>query len=233
MNINVKIKSYNELLKTDKANFILALQLTRLSNSIRSQLRLWRKVIVESENENNMIKIKNRFDITLLLASALYESIKTYKKDIENKMQYCQVSKENESKYLFYKERYDKKEFEKNTFLRLVKTLRDKIIFHFDKDIITNTINQIHFDEEEHLIAFGASRQTKDVFFSIPDDIVLTYLMEEFSSLCPSKKVADFYEIIESQIVDESLKLAEYFDHSITSLLNKHIYWTYEESNNK
>ncbi|MFA6597111.1 MAG: hypothetical protein WCS69_05250 [Ignavibacteriaceae bacterium] len=227
--INVKVKSYSNLLAKNKDAFILALQLTRLSNAIRSQMRIWRKIIIESENEDDIIKFKNRFDITLLLASILYESIKTYKKDIEIKILPCLVHETNRQKYFLYKERFDLKEFENNEFLRLLKTLRDKIVFHFDKGIITRTIDKIDFDEEEHLIAFGTSIQIKDMFFSITDDIVLNYLMDEFSSFFINNKVSAFYNKIENQITDESLKLAEYFDLLIGDLLTDNLFWTEEE----
>lgn len=223
-NIKVKVKNYKDLVNKNEDLFILSIQLARLSNALRTQMRILRKIIIDSENEDKMIMIKNRFDTTLLLAAVLYECIKTYKNEIEKKVPYNLLSEENKQKYQRYKVYYDSKKIDENDFQKLLQTLRDKVIFHFDRNVIKNTIKNINFNEEEYLLASGSTEQIKDFFFNIPDDVVLHYLTEKFPSFYLNKNTTEFFEKIENQIFGESFNLSNYFDSLIGEILKEHLY---------
>ena len=220
--IQIKVTDYENLINNNKDNFILALKLARLSNAIRSQKRMLYKVTVESENDDNVIKFKNRFDIILLLSSVLYESIKTYLFTIEDKIPLDSLSEKSKQKHSEFEKRYPKEKPKGDNFNNFLYTLRNRIVFHFDEKIIEETIAELHFNEDKHFFGYGASRQTKDVFFCISDDIIIHYIEKNFPSFCTVDE-ADFYGNIENKVLSESFAVAEYFDTLIADLLKGYL----------
>jgi hypothetical protein len=197
---------YIEKLKNDD-DFILAIQLSRIVNSLSSNFRSY----INVSNDNHLINVKDRIDLLLIHGAMLYEAIKVFTahgKRLKEFKIWDQISSEFK---VFTQENGNKNSF-KNTVLSKI---RNKIFFHFDHDIISETLKKVDFPDGITFITAKSTKQ-KDIIYSLVDDLILSYLVQLEDS---KEKSSEKYEKVEKTIIDLSDRLCKLIDVTIKELL--------------
>lgn len=192
-------------------DFILAIQLSRIINALRSNFRSHLNV----SNDHHLINVKDRIDLLLIHGAMLYEAIKvvtSYGKRIKELKVWAKISSEFK---FFSKENGDKSSF-RNTVLDKI---RNKIFFHFDYDIISETLKKTHFSDG---ITFITAKSTKeiDVIYSLVDDLILSYLVQLYET---DKASYEKYNEIEKTIINFSDRLCRLIGKIVKELLPEEI----------
>ena len=206
--LTVKIKKgYIDALRHSE-DFIIVIQLSRIVNSLRSNFRSYLNV----SNNDKVIDTKDRIDLLLIHGSMLYEAIHEISK-IGKQLTKMKLDKSDlENINIFKKEIGNKSSFT-NTVL---KRIRNKIFFHFDRDIIADGLKKFDFGESP-TFALGISTKRKDVIYSFVDDLILSDLV----NISTEKEAASVkYDKIENKIIDLSDRLCNVFDNIIKELMH-------------
>lgn len=157
-------------LKTNRS-FKIAIQLSRLSNLIRANQRQYLRI----PNDKDPANMRDRFELILYHGAIVYEAIKTllrYSKDLKNLPTWCQ---ESETVKRLYKEWNNNKSFTN----KYLKTVRNKLLFHYDIAAIERVVSEYRFDSEEIIFAEASSDSKIRLAFMLADQIILHYLMEQ------------------------------------------------------
>ncbi len=196
----------------DDPDFVLAIQLSRIVNSLRSNLRSYLKV----SSDSKLMDTKDRLDLMLIHGSMLYEAIKVFSSHGKRFKKLKLWSEKEEEFKFFNRERGNDKSF---TNVVLSK-IRNKLFFHFDHEVISETLENFEFPNG---ITFLMAQSTKvgDSLYTLADDLTLTYLIN-LQSIEGSNE--EKYKSVENQIIDFSKRLGELFDKIISELLAGKIY---------
>ena len=173
------------------------------------------RTLLGVNNDVKIIATKDRLDLMLIHGAMLFEAIKTfvsYGKHFKSLTTF--KNEENKFKEIF-KLHGDKKSF-KNTILYKI---RNKVFFHFDKDVIPDTLPKI-LSHDGITFLRANSKNNKDIIYSLSDDIVLACITD-----CEIEKGdgAEIYKSIEDNIINISKLLGELIDKIISELLNKKV----------
>ena len=208
--VNYEVKIKEDCIKELKSSedFILAIQLSRIVNALRSNFRSY----INVSNDDRMLDTKDRVDLLLIHGSMLYEAVREFSRMSKWFSQLNYWKKNTEQIKQLQTENNDRDSFT-NTVL---KSIRNKIFFHFDKEVISKTLQNFNL-KGNPTFAVGKSTERKDVLYTLVDDLILTHLVR----LCP-EEVDSFhkYEKIEQKIIRLSDKLCSAFDNITKELLN-------------
>lgn len=205
--LTVKIKDgcIDELKSSE--DFIIAIQLSRIVNSLRSNFRSYLNV----SNNDRLIDTKDRIDLMLIHASMLYEAIHEFSK-IGNRLTKMKLDKSSLEDIGMFKREIGNKSSFTNTAL---KRIRNKIFFHFDRDIIAGGLKKFDFGASP-TFAVGTSKKRKDVIYSFVDDLIVSDLV----NISSEKEASSIeYGKIEKKIIDLSDRLCNVFDNIIRILM--------------
>ncbi|MFZ2448744.1 MAG: hypothetical protein WAW37_20470 [Syntrophobacteraceae bacterium] len=205
--IKLKIKTdCPEALKKDDT-FLDAIQLSRIVNALMSNLRSCYNV----NNNDRLLDAKDRIDLLIAHGALMYEGTREFSKMCcRLKLLPLWCNDTIDSKWLT-KEIGNGDSF-RNTVLKIV---RDKLFFHFDRDIISNTLAYFNFGKEI-IFVMGKSPTRGDTIYSFTDGLILTHLVNILG------KHGDpmlEYEKFENQIIVFSDKLCSLFDNIIHELI--------------
>ena len=162
LRIIIPNKTYRKLIQGPDQVFLSCLQIARTVNALEFAMRCYLRT---GETDRFEAK-KDRIEAILLLAARLSEATKTYKKYrnvICNTAHY--QKKLNEFRELA----------REDDFQRLLRDIRNKVLFHFDPDVLTAVMNQFA-DKDPVMFGGGESETNKDLVYSMPDDFVVTYV---------------------------------------------------------
>ena len=206
----IKKECLNELKNNN--DLLILIQLSRIVNSLRSSLRSYMAV----ENEDIVIKTKDRFDIILIHGSLLYEAIKALSKHANR---FCSlkiwdnISEECKG---FNKQLGDKKSFT-NTILYKI---RNKLFFHFDYSELSDTFQYFDLKEDIRFI-IAKTEKNSDCIYSFADDLVLTYLTILNDT---STQGFEKLEVIQKTIIEMSGRICKLCDKILKELIEEKSY---------
>lgn len=177
-NISCSSISFDKL-RTDE-RFIAILNLARISNAL-----LFCQIPALEVGKKNTPSAGRQLINSFLYASAiLYEglnradSLGKYFKDLDSfKNGFAIILKDEKIKR------------HRNAVLD---TLRNQFVFHFDKDIIPETLKD--FVLPEYIFAISNGLKRKDIYYNLADEIVLDYLLRDIKD--DQEKAKRFKEII-------------------------------------
>lgn len=206
--LTVKIKDacIDELKSSE--DFIIAIQLSRIVNSLSSNLRSYLNV----SNNDKLIATKDRIDLMLIHASMLYEAIREISK-IGKWLTKLKLDKSTSEDIALFKKELGRRTSFTNTAL---KRIRNKMFFHFDRDIIAEGLKKFDFGTSP-TFAIGTSKKRKDVIYSFVDDLILSDLVNITSEIEASSIK---YDKIEKKILDFSDRLCNAFDNIIKLIMH-------------
>jgi len=213
----VKIKKYwiKELKSSE--DFILAVQLSRIVNSLRSNLRSY----INVSNDDELLDLKDRLDLLLIHGAMLYEAIREFSSMSKWLSQFDCWKQNAEQVKALQKENNNRDSFT-NTVL---KSIRNKIFFHFDRQIITEALHKFNLNEEPVFI-LGKSTSRKDMRYTLADDLVLTYLV----NLLPQyEDMFERYKEVKGKIIELSDEVCSVFDNIIGEVLKDKLDFIKEE----
>ena len=205
---HVQLKSDNtQDLKSDE-NFVIAVQLSRVVNALRSN---WRAYIYIS-HDDKLLRTKDRLDLMLCQASMLYEAVREFSRLARHlsSLKYWETHPV-EIKCL-QTENNDQSSFT-NTVL---KNIRRKVYFHFDRDIISDRIS-CHSISNNVDFMIGQSLTRKDVVYTFADDLILSYIVSLLSE--PELEPLEKYVRFEKKVIKLSDQLCSLFDNLIKELM--------------
>jgi len=193
----------------DNINFLNAIRLSRIVNAIRAS----QSFIHRSIKDNTSRGLRDKFEAIQYYGAVLFEGMKTFhsmKKQLEPLEEY----KENISdiNYLF-------KELENdNTFSKkILKRIRNKLVFHFDKDVFLKAISAMDLPSDTFIIIEGDSEKNIDTNAQSVTMLYFNYLISFID-----KDISDIDKLtfIYEQIDMLSKKLLTVIENIIYGLLN-------------
>jgi CRISPR/Cas system-associated endonuclease Cas3-HD len=202
--IQIKKSEVPRLINDGK--FFHAIQLARIVNILRSNLRSYYNVVDSTE-----IELKDRINLLLIHAAFLYEGLKTIKK------KYSQLL--NVNSLIDHKDLIEKLKNEiknKSSFTNSVlKNIRNKVFFHFDEDFISNMLATYN-PNEDVLFAFAIDETIREanVIYPFVDDLIYRYLT---SLINKGENAEQKYDLLLSQISN----LSELFCTIVDDILLK------------
>ena len=204
--VQLKPECFKDLRSSD--DFVVAIQLSRIVNALRANLRA--QICISHESE--LLIAKDKLDLILCQASMLYEGIKEFSKLSGNLHALTYWKAHLEEIHELQTEHNNLVSFT-NTVL---KNVRNMVFFHFDSNIISEMIEDHPFVGDINFMV-GDSKERKDILYSLADDLILSYLV----SLCtePIEDPFEKYAAIEKRIMHLSDLLCSIFDNLIKELL--------------
>ena len=203
----VKPDLAKEIIKDD--DFILAIQLSRIVNGLRSNLR----TILTVSNNSKMIETKDRIDLILIHGSMLHEALKVFMRHNKKFRDMEVYQSEQEAFKEIGWECNDNKSFNR----KILKFIRNKLFFHFDHKVVFETLQKMTFPDGITFLQAN-SKQNKDVIYTLSDDVILAYLTGLDES--KSKDGVEKYQFIENDIIKLSKTLGDLIEKIIKELLN-------------
>jgi len=203
--VTIKKNCIKELRSSE--DFILAIQLSRIVNSLRSNFRSY----INVSNNDDLLDFKDRIDLLLIHGSMLYEAIHKFS-SMSKRLSQLNYWKNNIEQIKELQGENNKKESFTNTVL---KSIRNKIFFHFDNEVISEALGDFVLVDNQ-IFARGRSTKCKDMLYTLVDDLILNHLVQ----LCPEQMdPCKKYEKIEKKIIELSRKLCSIFDNITKELL--------------
>lgn len=155
-------------LKTDQC-FIEAIQLSRILCAIR-----YNKVIYAMLVEKGDMDVYLQLYLVINHGAVLYEGIKTFK-GLEKSLKDLESYKKN------IEQIGDIKKKEESFIDEVLRKIRVKVAFHFDKQVITRElvdfINDCIHENEDMRFVTGNTEQIKDMRFTLVDNLNLRFIV--------------------------------------------------------
>lgn len=175
MNAIVVKNEYLSMIQDDK-NFISSVQLGRILGAIQYNKIIYTK-IMENENANASIQL----NLLLNHAAVLFEGIKEF-----------HSSKSDFEDLNFYKKNLDKiglilseVEDENSFYNKVLKKIRNRIVFHFDRGVIREVLSEFIDDsvrENKDLILIqGETELVKDTAYLLSDNMNINYVLKSIN----------------------------------------------------
>jgi hypothetical protein len=197
-----------------KANpkFILGLNLSRLYNALNANMRHYQRI-----GTDNPADKRDRIERVFYHAAIVSECLTTLKKNYTSLEDLpCWKSDQNQVQYV------KRQILTPDPFAETVlKTIRDKIAYHYDISVISDIIEQYPLHDG---IRFGEveSESGIDLCFPLLDEMAIHYVIKRYA---PEKPEAEVYDSIMESLVDNSNNLLWTLKELITDLIAKHMEW--------
>ncbi len=65
---------------------------------------------------------------------------------------------------------------------KVLKPLRDKTVFHFDRDVATKTINSFNLDLPSYLFVTASGNKAGDIYYNLADEVAINFVLGEPTS---------------------------------------------------
>ncbi|MBV6493864.1 MAG: hypothetical protein LDLANPLL_01888 [Turneriella sp.] len=200
---------------------ILAIQTARLINHLRLTIMAEGKYILEGKNNESLEHKKFATEIFFTRASYLAEIIKNVEdKQIANNYRKYHVPDKAIQSLETELNRYSKGTIYRN----LIFHIRDKIMFHFDRDVITETWSELAELEEVNIYQ-GNSTERSNMFFTIVDTVAINFLIKQAGWAKAGDKNAIWgeavkkYQELRATVAQSSLSLMDSFEIAFNSLI--------------
>ncbi|MFH1935736.1 MAG: hypothetical protein ABIN18_29725 [Pseudomonadota bacterium] len=186
-------------LKTDE-RFLGLLTLARFVNA----LRFCQKAGIDSQSTPGRAGERDRINSFFFISSILYEGfilvekIEKYFKDIDSfKKGFSSLLKDRSVK----------------SFRKLVrKRIRNKFVFHFDKDVAKESLENLELPE--YIFASGIGKSSGEMVFVLAEEIAINYLLQPTQNESDKDLTLRFQEIIE-----DTADIMRRFDESTENLI--------------
>ena len=198
----------------DSIDFITATQLGRIAGSIRYN-NILQALISKDEDVNTSL----HFYLLLNHAALVYEGIKTFKKtkSIFEKQNHYQNNLEKIE--IIINEAQDKESFYNKT----LKIVRDKIAFHFDRDVIVEVLRDVTDDlikeNKEVVFISGKSEIVKDIIYLFADNMNINYVLKSING--KELETPERFKIFCEKLLYLSGLFCEIIDELIPDLINE------------
>jgi hypothetical protein len=208
---------------TDVAQYpaiLAALQLSRLSNSLVTWLRIHLYVQRAQRSVGRLLVFKTRFDITLQHAAVLFEVLKTFVRTCDHLPRFRMKSFD-----LFQIEKW-KRDFDdpENMISTILKPIRNKIAFHFDHELLQKLLSRFQF-KDDSVFAIGKSELRHDAFYPAGDDLILNFIISRMPECIPE---VERYRAFSDRVVEIAGDLSSLIDSIMLSLVRPYGYMTKE-----
>ena len=193
-------------------DFICSIQLARLVNTIRSAQSNYLRI----PDNGKLPNTKDRIEQQYILASILYEALKSFL-DFGGVLKNLKTWKTNSklTKYL-HKEWNGKTSY----FRTVLEPIRNKVMFHFEREAITEAFEKIPIKERIDL-AVSESMLTKDMVFKLVNELILNYIIsKDIQQINDMEK----YEYLLKYITDISEKLINLAEECVLEIWQKYAY---------
>lgn len=204
-------EEYLPSIKNEK-KFINAIQLGRIVGAIRYNIIIHAKIIDDE-------KVNTSLQLYLLLnhGALVYEGIKKFnenKSDFEN-LNYYKGNLDMIGKIL-------NEANEKNSFTNTVlKRIRNKVAFHFDKKVIKKVIEQFVDDSlkenKEVVLISGKSELARDTTYQLADNMNINYVLKLINE--EEKSIREKVEILSKNLFGLSGLFCDILDQLIPDLI--------------
>ena len=155
--------------KNDK-DFLLGLHLLRFASRLRSYQRIYLRI----PDDGLLTNSQDRVNITLLMGATLFEGLqefKTLQDDLRRLPSFCNVVET-------VKKLNRTMSGSKSDLSPVLEVLRNKVMFHFDRDVIAEAVGE--FPEYPELdLVLGATEQNVDVVFPLVEDSLLSFVISK------------------------------------------------------
>jgi len=210
MSMDIRLKSGKWPAKKPEKRHIRILQLFRIVNALRMEHRIVALLhIKDLLPQGDVISSKIRFELFLKQSGFLHEGLKIIKRIVEEE----KISSSSLNKII---EIVTKINNGPNKLGDLIKLVRNKLIFHLDKEVIEKTWASMNLDKETR-IGFGKSNQKVDFFWQITEQMMLRYIGEK----CNRAEDAKLFDELELEIFTLSNELADACNEYAVELLNQ------------
>lgn len=186
-------KEYLPTIK-DEENFIDSIQLGRILGAIQYNKIIHAKIIEDEE-------ISTSIQLYLLLnhAALLYEGIKKFNK-IKSDFESLNYYKENiDNIEIILNEAIDKNSFTN----KVLKKIRNKIAFHFDKKVIKEILAKFVDDslkeKKDVVLISGKTKLVKDTAYLLADNMNINYVLKSINGENLSNE--DKFKILSKKIL--------------------------------
>ncbi len=208
-----KLYSTNNCRYFKDSDFFFGLQQARLFNSFNMSRRTYFRIL----KDDNPINQRDHIECILLHGAIVYECINTLRKKRNRLLKLKSWNSSNLSINFIKKEIENKNSFSET----ILKDIRNKIVFHFDQNILEDIAKDYPFTEGTTLIE-GSSDNDIEYYFPIIDKIVLTFLSKSLDAESSDLKVPS--KIIE-KLIEVSSHLAMTIIELTTDILHTYIKW--------
>lgn len=187
-------------------DFVIAVQLGRVVNSLRSNLRSQLYV-----RNDPLLQAKDRFDLLMIQGGMLYEAIKDFPINGKRLSELQAWGRKKQKIKMLNRQKSDNISF----YYTVLKTIRNKMFFHFDSNVISDAIKSCKF---EKCTSFGVGKSDKkgDFVYTLCDDMLLNCLLSKYD-----EKIAGLekYDMVRKEIIQLSDVLCNVYDNCIKELL--------------
>ena len=147
--------------------FIAAIQFGRIVNAIRSCERITLRIV----DWGRITDTKDRIELLFVLSSYVYEGVKEFFRREQDLKHLKSWSSETSSIEQLRQERDGRG----SQYWQVIHDIRNKVSFHFLKEVIENSIDNLPVKDEMDF-AIGRTPLQRDIIYSLGDDIVLQYV---------------------------------------------------------
>ncbi len=166
--IIMKRDEYLKLKTQDE--FIASIQLARFVNTLRSAQRNYLRI----PDDGKLPNTKDRIEQQYTYSSIVYEIIQALFK-LSGNLKHIVAWTKNTA---IRKELQNEKDNKSSYYNMVLEPIRNKVMFHFEKDAIEQAVDKINLKEEMDL-AISETKLNRDMVFSIVDDLVLNYIISQ------------------------------------------------------
>jgi hypothetical protein len=144
-------------------------QLFRISNSLRSEHRVLAILTTNKFfQENDLVSFQIRYELFLKQSAVLFEALKNIKTIIKE-------GDQNSKSLAALQKAANRFYAAPDNLYKVIKYIRNKIVFHLDPKIVTFMWSEMEFQKEKTL-GIGKSKQKIDFVWSIISDMTLSYI---------------------------------------------------------
>ncbi|HUX11818.1 MAG TPA: hypothetical protein VMW87_02250 [Spirochaetia bacterium] len=114
------------------------LQVLRIDNAIRTPMKLHLKL---RDNPDGVESTKDKIDLMLQMVATYYEGVRTFARNLYPRLNVARyLSPDRQVWFESLRERLNK--LDEDYFLKMAATIRDKIVGHFDHDVILSSVTE-------------------------------------------------------------------------------------------
>jgi len=215
-----------DFFKTEDAEkkLLLVIQLTRLISALRINPRILYYLNdsqLGQEDNEKLPFVKSILDLSINQSAILYEALKHYKEILYCKEKIYDFVTDEKLK-IKISDLYStilNKTFDQ---WNLIKIIRDKISFHFDKDIVLKYLKKIDKEENFRLGEFDQYNYqlpiNKDIIYSAIDNNIIIPIIKQYY------KSDSYFQDFSNEIFSKTDELTNFFERIILSLLGDYYY---------
>lgn len=192
-----RIKVVNRKGLENERNFKLAVQLSRIVNTIQSNKRQYLRITDDSDPAS----LRDRMELILYHAAIIFEAIMTFMKYSKDLARLSTWSSKAEMVKRIQNEANDKDSFTQ----KYLRPIRNRAIFHYEIEAIDPVLSGYKIKEEA---AFAESKTQRDIdiAFILADEILLNFVIGRINEKNPDQEKWAYFQ---EKLLEISFSLVE------------------------